>query len=64
MKLLLLVIVMLLCCTGCGLLTATPKGFYDSRGNYNGCSYPCYIGTDGRHHVDVVIDNPVKVKED
>jgi hypothetical protein len=62
---LLLVIVILLCCTGCGLLMATPKGFYDSRGNYSGCSYPCYISTkDGKHHYTFEVDNPISVKED
>jgi hypothetical protein len=57
MKKLFLLIILMVSCSGCALLLATPPGFYDSRGNYSGCSYPCYIGNDGRYHYDVDIDD-------
>jgi hypothetical protein len=56
MKLIMLLIIAVLF-QGCALLLATPPGFYDSSGNYSGCSYPCYIGNDGRYHYDVDIDD-------
>ena len=57
MKKLILLVLLFCHVQGVHCWLATPPGFYDSRGNYSGCSYPCYIGNDGRYHYDVDIDD-------